>query len=82
MPVKVNIMLDDDVKAALDRLIERGSWSRVVNEALRKELLLTERRRVSEELDTLRKKTRPVSTREIVRLLRRDRSRGQRSFRS
>ena len=33
MPTKVNIVLDDDVKADLDRLVESGLRSRVVNRA-------------------------------------------------
>src|SRR5690242_17455794 len=36
MPTKVNIVLDDDVKADLDRMVEAGMRSRVVNRALRR----------------------------------------------
>lgn len=49
MPTKVNVVLDDDVKADLDRL------------------------------DEIRTTTKPVSTTDIVRLLRRDRGRQCRS---
>jgi hypothetical protein len=49
--------------------------SRVNNNAFRKELTVTRRRRVSDKLDELRGKTKPVSTKEIVRLIRRDRGR-------
>jgi predicted transcriptional regulator len=38
MPTKVNIVLDDDVKEELDRLVESGMRSRIVNRALRREL--------------------------------------------
>ena len=75
MPVKVNIVLDDDVKAELDRLVASGMRSRVINEALRKELLHRMRLELAEQQDRLRARTKPVSTREIVRILRRDRSR-------
>ena len=75
MATKVNIVLDDDVKAELDRLVESGLRSRVINEALRKELTLMRRRRLTGRLDKLRAKTKPVSTNEIVTLLRRDRGR-------
>lgn len=75
MATKINIVLDDDVKADLDQLVESGLRSRVINEALRKELLLMRRRRLTGRLDKLRAKTRPVSTGEIVTLLRRDRGR-------
>ncbi len=75
MASKVNIVLDDDVKKDLESLVESGMRSRVINTALRKELALMRRRRLSDELDNLRAKTRPISTKEIVRLIRRDRGR-------
>jgi hypothetical protein len=75
MPSKVNIVLDDDVKSELENLVETGLRSRVINNALRKELMLMRRRQLSDRLDVLRGKTKPVSTREIVRLVRRDRGR-------
>ena len=75
MPHKINIVLDDDVKANLETLVESGSRSRVINNALRKELTSIRRRQLSEELDRLRAKTKPVSTEEIVKLIRRDRGR-------
>ena len=43
MPTKVNIVLDDDVKADLDRLVESGKRSRVINNALRREIHLMSR---------------------------------------
>ena len=75
MATKINIVLDDDVKAELDHLVESGLRSRVINEALRKELMLMRRRRLTGRLDKLRARTKPVSTQEIVTLLRRDRGR-------
>ncbi len=75
MPSKVNIVLDDDVKSELENLVGTGLRSRVINNALRKELMLMRRRQVSDRLDALRGKTKPISTREIVRLVRRDRGR-------
>jgi len=75
MAVKVNIVLDDDLKRELDSLVEAGMRSRVINTALRKELTALRRRRLSDELDKLRGETRPVSSKEIVRLIRRDRGR-------
>ena len=76
MATKVNIVLDDDVKSELDHLVESGLRSRVINEALRKELTLIRRQGLSRRKDELRAKTKPVSTREILRLIRRDRGRG------
>lgn len=75
MATKINIVLDDDVKAELDQMVESGLRSRVINEALRKELLLLRRRQLSARLDKLRVRTKPVSTREVVTLIRRDRGR-------
>lgn len=75
MATKINIVLDDDVKAELDQMVESGLRSRVINEALRKELLLLRRRQLSARLDQLRVKTKPVSTREVVTLIRGDRGR-------
>jgi len=75
VPTKVNIVLDDDVKADLDRLVDSGLRSRVVNRALRKEILAIRRQRASQRLDELRQTTKPISTTELVALLRRDRER-------
>ena len=75
MATKVNIVLDDDVKRELETLVEAGMRSRVINAALRKELISIRRRRLSDELDDLRGKTKPVSTKDIVKLIRRDRGR-------
>lgn len=75
MPSKVNIVLDDDVKTELDALVETGSRSRIINNALRKELMQLRRRQLSDRLDALRQKTKPVSSRDIVRLIQRDRGR-------
>lgn len=75
MAVKVNFVLDEDVKNDLDRLVESGMRSRIINEALRKELLLIKRQKLATEQDRLRRQTDKVSSREIVRIIRRDRSR-------
>ena len=75
VPTKVNIVLDDDVKADLDRLVDSGLRSRVVNRALRKEILAIRRQRASQRLDELRRTTKPISTTDLVALLRRDRER-------
>lgn len=75
MPTKVNFVLDDDVKADLDRLVPGGKRSRVINSALRREIQLISRRAAGARLDELRAKARPVSTAEIVSLIRRDRGR-------
>jgi Arc/MetJ family transcription regulator len=75
LPTKVNIVLDDDVKTDLERMVESGMRSRVVNRALRRELQLLRRLQANERLDGLRAEGQPVSTSEIVQLLRKDRGR-------
>lgn len=75
MPTKVNVVLDDDVKADLDRLVESGMRSRVINAALRREMALMRRRAASARLDELRRTGRRTSTAELVRTIRRDRGR-------
>ncbi|HON00048.1 MAG TPA: hypothetical protein PLM33_07335 [Acidobacteriota bacterium] len=67
--------MDEDVKAELETLVEKGGRSRVINEALRRELARIRRERALNELTRLRGKTRPISTAEIINLLRRDRER-------
>lgn len=75
MPTKIKIVLDDDVKADLDRLVAPGKRSRVINNALRREISLMSRRADGARLDRARATTRPVSTSDIVKLIRRDRGR-------
>lgn len=75
MPTKVNFVLDDDVKADLDRLVESGKRSRVINNALRREIQLISRRAANTRLDEIRGATKPVSTADVVKLVRRDRGR-------
>ena len=75
MAVKVNFVLDEDVKSDLDRLVESGMRSRIINQALRKELLQIKRQKLAERHDQIRGRANRVSSREIVRTLRRDRER-------
>jgi len=72
---KVNVVLDDDVKAELELLVESGQRSRVINRALRREMLLMRRERADKQLGELRRSTKPVSTSWIVDQIRRDRNR-------
>ena len=75
MPTNVNFVLDDDVLAQMHGLVETGKRSRVINQALRRELLFLRRQRAVAELDSLRDRTRKLGTRDIVGLLKGDRSR-------
>jgi hypothetical protein len=75
MPTKVNIVLDEDVKAELERLVESGMRSRIINKALRQELQSIRRQQASKRIDELRGKAKSISSSEIVSLVRRDRGR-------
>ena len=75
MAHKVNVVLDDDVTGALERMVESGRRSRVINDALRKELLAMRRARAVASMDSLRSATPTSSTADIVDTLRRDRGR-------
>lgn len=73
MATKVNLVLDDEVKEALDELIPAGERSRFANEALRAQLTLVRRRRAIEQIETLRRAGPHVSTAEILQALRESR---------
>lgn len=75
MPTKVNFVLDDDVKTELDRLVKSGMRSRVINNALRRELQRVRRFAANTRLEELRTRTRPMSTSRLVELIRDDRGR-------
>lgn len=75
MATKVNIVLDDDVKAELDRVVDPGRRSRLVNAALRRELQRLRRLAANAKVEALRSGTTRVATSEIVSLIRRDRGR-------
>jgi predicted transcriptional regulator len=70
MTTKVNLVLDDEVKEALDDLIPAGERSRFANEALRAQLALVRRRQAIEKLDALRRMGPHIPTAEIVSTLR------------
>jgi len=71
---KINFMISDDVRKEFERLVPSGERSKVVNEALRKELNYIKRQRLTEQLLLLRRKQN-LSTKEIVAALKKDRSR-------
>ncbi len=72
---KVNFILDPDVQAEMVRLVPPRKRSRVVNEALRKELLRRRRELAMERLKEIRQTTGTLGGREIVDALRKDRAR-------
>lgn len=72
---KMLFNLDEEVRKELETLIPLGQRSRVVNEAVRKELLSLKRKKITGELLEISSRTHPVSTEEIVKELRKDRRR-------
>ena len=72
---KVNVSLDDDVQEDLVRLVPARKRSRVINEALRKELLRRKRELAAARIQELRKRSATLGGREIVSALRKDRMR-------
>ena len=73
MAAKVNLVLDDEVKEALDDLIPAGERSRFANEALRSQLTLVRRRQAIEKLAELRRSGPHVPTAEVLLALRESR---------
>jgi predicted transcriptional regulator len=73
MVTKVNLVLDDDVKEALDELIPAGERSRFANEALRAQLTWVRRRQAIEKIEALRRAGPHVPTDEIGLALRESR---------
>lgn len=71
---KVNFMISEDIRKEFERLVPPGERSKVVNEALKKELNSIKRKRLTERLLLLRSKHK-LSTKEIVNTLRKDRMR-------
>jgi predicted transcriptional regulator len=70
MTTKVNLVLDDEVKAALDDLIPTGERSRFANEALRAQLALVRQRQAIQKLDALRRRGPHVPSAEVLETLR------------
>jgi hypothetical protein len=73
--VKVNFILEEEVRDELNRVIPSRKRSRVVNQAIKKELLRLKRQSATENLLTLREETARYGSNEIDKLLKSDRSR-------
>lgn len=71
---KLNFLIEEDISRDLQELVPAGQRSRVVNEALRKELELIRRRGALETLHNVRSSGKRFSSREIVEHLTKDRS--------
>lgn len=69
---KANFMIDQDVQREFERLVPAGQRSKVVNEALRKELEMIRRKRIVKRIKEM-KQTRTFSNQEIVESVEKDR---------
>lgn len=72
---KLNFMIKDDIARELEALVPPGERSKIVNEALARELLSIRRRRLTEKLRVLRDSGPSLTTKEIVAMLKKDRRR-------
>jgi len=73
---KLNFMISEDVALELEKLVPRRQRSKIVNEALQKELSLIRRSQITKKLYKLRESSPLLTTKEIVSLLQHDRKRG------
>ncbi|MDQ1273523.1 MAG: hypothetical protein QG591_2153 [Planctomycetota bacterium] len=72
---KLNFFVEEDIRKELDELVPAGQKSKIINEALRKELLRIRREKVTEKLVVLKSRGPKVTQKEIVKLLKQDRNR-------
>lgn len=72
---KVNFMVNNNVRKEFERLVPPGERSKIVNEALRKELNLIKRERLTEKLLSIRAKSPSLSTDDITEIVRKNRAR-------
>ena len=77
MSTRVNLILEDEVKNTLDRLVPTGRRSEFANEAIRTRLTELRRQKAVDRLDGFRRKGPSVPTSEVVRLLRESREGSQ-----
>jgi hypothetical protein len=73
---KLNFMIRNDVASELEQLVPQGQRSKLVNEAIVKELAHFRRTVQTQKLMVLRNKTPRLTTDEIVEAVKHDRTRG------
>ncbi len=74
---KLNFIIDQEVKETLEKYVPSGSRSRVVNDALRKELNLIKRKEITAKLAEIRDKNVMMDTAEIVNEVKKGRAKDQ-----
>jgi hypothetical protein len=74
---KLNFMIAEDIARELEELVPLGKRSRVVSEAISKELAHIRRQRLTERLMSLRSQGPVIPEAEILASLKKDRARKQ-----
>jgi ATP-dependent helicase YprA (DUF1998 family) len=72
---KLNFFVEEDIRKEMEALVPAGQRAKVINEALRKELLRLKRNKVTDRLLALKSKSTALSRNELVEALRKDRKR-------
>jgi hypothetical protein len=72
---KINFIIQDDVLRDLEAMVPAGERSRLVNQALRRDLLALKRRALTDRLTVIRQEGPVYEPAAIVRDLRKERSR-------
>lgn len=73
---KLNFMIQNEIAQELEQLVPQGQRSKLVNDAIIKELAHFRRNAQTEKLMALRMKTPRLTTDEIVEAVKHDRTRG------
>jgi len=72
---KLNFMIKNELVMELEELVPPGRRSKVVNEAIMKELMALKRQKLTEKLLAIKQKSPSLSTDEMVAVLKEDRRR-------
>jgi hypothetical protein len=72
---KLNFMINNELVMELEELVPPGRRSKVVNEAIMKELMSLKRQKLTEKLLAVKQKSPSLSKEEIVAALKEDRRR-------
>jgi hypothetical protein len=72
---KLNFMIKNELVKDLEDLVPPGKRSKVVNDAIMKELMAIRRQKLTEKLLTVKRKSPSLSAEKIVTALREDRGR-------
>jgi hypothetical protein len=76
MTKKLNFMIKNELAMELEELVPPGKRSKVVNDAIMKELMMIRRQKLTERLLKIKQKSPPLSIDQIVAAVKEDRRRG------